>query len=98
MDLDFLSNAAPWALAHDALKAIGVAVAVLAGLAFVNLGFLLPGLCTWLDGSHASAGGGYVEFGPEERPTISAPVPRHVASPRAALDQQWPTRSFTWRQ
>ncbi len=94
MVLDVVFSAAPWALAHDALKAIGVAVAVLAALAFVNLGILLPGLCTWLDGSHASANGGYMEFGPEERPTISAPAPRH----EVALDQPWATRSFTWRQ
>jgi hypothetical protein len=98
MVLDVVFSAAPWPLAHDALKAIGVAVAVLAALAFVNPGFLLPGLCTWLDGSHASANGGYVEFGPEERPTISAPAPCHVASSRADLGQKWATGSYTWRQ
>ncbi len=98
MPLDIPSSLASWGLAHDALKAIGIAAAVLAGLAFVNLGLLLPGLCTWLDGSHTSANGGYVEFGPEERPTISAPAPRHVASPRADLGQQWATGSYTWRQ
>jgi hypothetical protein len=82
----------------DALAAIGIAGAVLAGLVFVNLGLLLPGLCTWLDGRHTDAHGGYVEFGPVERPTISEPAPRRAASTPTGLDWPRPVRSMTWSQ
>jgi hypothetical protein len=64
---------------QDALIAVGAAVALLACLAFINLGILLPGLLTSLNGPQPDQRGAYLEFGPASAPVISEP-----ASPRAA--------------
>jgi hypothetical protein len=76
---------------QDALIAVGAGVALLACLAFINLGTLLPGLLTSLGGPQPDQRGAYLEFGPAGAPVISessssraAPsepdvAPRHVA-------------------
>jgi hypothetical protein len=64
---------------QDALIAVGAAVVLLACLAFINLGILLPGLLTSLGGPHPDQRGAYLEFGP-----AGAPVTPEPAAPRAA--------------
>ena len=76
---------------QDVLIAVGAAVALLASLAFINLGVLLPGLLTSLGGPQPDQRGAYLEFGPAGAPVISEPTsprvtpaepdiaPRHVA-------------------
>jgi hypothetical protein len=78
---------------QDALIAVGAGVALLACLAFINLGILLPGLLTSLGGPQPDQRGAYLEFGPAGAPVISEPssprtappepdaAPRHVARP-----------------
>ena len=78
---------------QDALIAVGAGVALLACLAFINLGVLLPGLLTSLGGPQPDQRGAYLEFGPAGAPVISEPSsprpapqeldvePRHVARP-----------------
>ena len=68
---------------QDALIAIGAAVALLACLAFINLGVLLPGLLTSLGGSHPDQRGAYLEFGPVGAPVISEPSSSRAAPPGA---------------
>ena len=82
----------PFAM-QDALIAVGAGVVLLACLAFVNLGVLLPGLLTSLGGPQPDQRGAYLEFGPAGAPVISEPsfpdaapaepdvAPRHVARP-----------------
>jgi hypothetical protein len=67
---------------QDALIAVGAGVALLACLAFINLGVLLPGLLTSLGGHQPDQRGAYLEFGPAGAPVISEP-----ASPRAATSE-----------
>jgi hypothetical protein len=62
-------------LVHDVLTLVGLGAALLAGFAFISLGFLLPGLLTTLGGHHDSPRGEYLEFGPVGAPTISEPAP-----------------------
>ena len=65
-------------LVQDALIAVGAGAALLASLAFINLGIVLPGLLTSLGGPQPDQRGAYLEFGPAGAPIISEP-----ASPRA---------------
>ena len=65
-------------LVHDALTLVDPSAALLAGFAFICLGFLLPGLLTALGGYHDAPRGAYLEFGPITAPTIS-----ELAPPRA---------------
>ena len=67
------------ALAHDVLVVGGVGAALVAGLAVVYLGLLLPGLLTWTDGRHGRAGNGLLEPGPGAPPVISEPARRRLA-------------------
>ena len=67
---------------QDALIAVGAGVVLLACLAFINLGILLPGLLTSLGGPQPDQRGAYLEFGPAGAPVISEP-----ASPRAASSE-----------
>jgi hypothetical protein len=67
---------------QDVLIAVGAAVALLASLAFINLGVLLPGLLTSLGGPQPDQRSAYLEFGPAGAPLISEP-----AYPRAASSE-----------
>jgi hypothetical protein len=67
---------------QDALIVVGAGVALLASLAFISLGILLPGLLTPLSGFQPDQRGAYVEFGPAAGPIISEPAPRR------AMDQE----------
>ena len=51
-------------LLHDAVVTLGVAAAMLAGLVLVNVGLLLPGLLTWLNGRHGGKFGRRLKPGP----------------------------------
>jgi hypothetical protein len=82
---------------HDALTAIGAVVALLAAFAFINVGLLLPGLFTWLDGRHGDANRGFVEFGPGAAPLISEPAPRRAAQAELPPDRQQIMRPHIWR-
>ena len=95
------------AVLHDALVVVGVGAALLAGVVFVSLGLLLPGLLTWTDGRHGPRTNRYLEPGPEAAPLISAPAPRSQAptpvpvaplpAPRDGADARR-ARSFRSRQ
>jgi hypothetical protein len=81
---------------QDALIAVGAAVALLACLAFINLGVLLPGLLTSLGGPQPDQRGAYLEFGPAGAPVISepsfpntAPAEPDVAPSRVARPNLW---------
>jgi hypothetical protein len=65
-------------LLQDALIVVGAGVALLASLAFINLGILLPGLLTALGGPQPDQRGAYLEFGPLAAPIISEPAPPQV--------------------
>jgi hypothetical protein len=82
MEFQSLQTLSLWSLVHDALIVVGVGIALLAGLVFVNLGLLLPGLLTSLGGHHSDARGEYLEVGPVAAPTISEPAPRQVVQTR----------------
>lgn len=66
--------ALPW-LVHDALIVVGAAAALLAILAFINIGVLLPGLLSSLGRYQPDQRGAYLEFGPAAAPLISEPAP-----------------------
>ena len=83
-------------LPHDALVAIGVGAALLAGLVFLSLGVLLPGLLITLGGHQGNARGEYLELGPVAAPTISEPAPRRGAQPRMLPSPRPPARPHTW--
>ena len=59
---------------HDALAVLGVAAALAVGLLFVNLGLLLPGLLTWLDGHHGGGPAGPIEPGPGNPSIVTEPA------------------------
>ena len=71
----------------DVLVVFGVVVAVVAGLLFINLGLLLPGLLTGFSGHDGRRSAEYQEFGPAQAPVISEPAPvvRH-ASDRSEVE------------
>jgi hypothetical protein len=80
------------------LTVIGVAVALLAAFAFINVGLLRPGLFTWLDGRHGDANPGFVGFGPGVAPLISEPAPRRAAQAELPPDRRQIMRPHIWRQ
>ena len=88
MEIHALHTLSLSSLVHDALVALGLGVALLAGLVFLCLGLLLPGLLTSLGGHYGTSGAEYVEFGPAA-PLISEPAPpRRTSSPAVAPDPQ----------
>jgi hypothetical protein len=70
--------------------------ALVAGLVFINLGLLLPGLLSSIVGRPASSRCGFQEFGPAAAPTISEPAPRQP-NPGVATDPQPMPRPYLWR-
>jgi hypothetical protein len=77
---------------QDVLIAVGAGVALLACLAFINLGVLLPGLLTSLGGPHPDQRGAYLEFGLASAPVISEPV-----SPETNVEPRRVARTNLWR-
>lgn len=78
-------------LVIDVLTVVGGAIALIAFLAFISLGLLLPGLLTALGGPAPDRREAYPEFGPAVYPVISAPAPATHAQGRRA------TRPHLWR-
>jgi len=75
-------------LVHDVLVGVGVGAALLTGFVFINFGLLLPGLFTWLDGSHRDSRNVYVEFGPVAAPILSDPAPSGMVSRETHADPE----------
>ncbi len=82
---------------HDAVMVVGLGLALLAGVVFVTLGVLLPGLLTALGGQHGDPRDRYVEFGPMEAPLITEPAPRRDASLGTSADRPTVVRPHLWR-
>jgi hypothetical protein len=72
---------------QDALIGVGVGVALLASLAFINLGTLLPSLLTSLGGPQPGQRGAYLEFDPAGAPIISGLTARGVPSLESRPDR-----------
>ena len=77
---------------QDALIVVGAGVALLASLAFINLGNLLPGLLTSLGGPQPDQRGAYLEFGPASAPIISEPAPPRATHAPPPGPSQRPVR------
>ena len=84
-------------LVQDALIAVGAGVALLACLAFINLGVLLPGLLTSLGGHQPDQRGAYLEFGPAGAPIISKPRPPSAPSLETSAEARALVRPHLWR-
>jgi hypothetical protein len=82
---------------QDALIAVGAGVALLACLAFINLGILLPGLLTSLGGPQPDQRGAYLEFGPTAAPIISGPAPSRVTQEQTQPRPRPAARPHIWR-
>jgi hypothetical protein len=85
----------PFAM-QDALIAVGAGVVLLACLAFINLGVLLPGLLTSLGGPQPDQRGAYLEFGPASAPVISEPSFPRAASPEPDVAPRHVERPNLW--
>ena len=85
-------------LMQDALIAVGAGIALIAGLAFINLGILLPGLLTSLGGPRPDQRGAYLEFGPAGAPIISEPAPPRLTQQQTRPGPQPAARPHIWRQ
>src|SRR5215212_12267595 len=81
---------------QDALIAVGAAVVLLACLAFINLGVLLPGLLTSLGGPQPDQRGAYLEFGPAGAPVISEPALPHAAASQPDVEPRRVARPHLW--
>ena len=99
MELHVLPPLSLPSVVHDALAGAGVAVALIACLAFMSLGVLLPGVLTALGGSAPDRHEAYVDFGPVAHPVISESAPRreaHSEPPRDQVPRQT-ARPHLWR-
>jgi hypothetical protein len=81
---------------QDVLVAIGAGVALLAGLVFINLGLVLPGLLTSLGGPPPDQRGVYLEFGPTSGPLISEPAPPRAMAQETDSDPKHGARPHLW--
>ncbi len=81
---------------QDALIAVGAGVVLLAFLAFINLGVLLPGLLTALGGPQPDQRDAYLEFGPAGAPVISEPSFPRSTSPEPDLAPTHVARPNLW--
>jgi hypothetical protein len=77
---------------QDALIVIVAGVVLLASLAFINLGILLPGLLTSLGGPQPDQRGAYLEFGPAGAPLVSEPAPPRATQAPMLGPSQRPVR------
>ena len=82
---------------QDALIVVGVSVALLASLAFINLGILVPGLLTSLGRPPPDQRGAYLEFGPAAGPVISEPAPPRETQRQTLPNPQPAARPHIWR-
>jgi hypothetical protein len=95
MEIQFLPALSLPLLVQDALIVVVAGIALLASLAFINLGILLPGVLTSLGGPQPDQRGAYLEFGPLAAPVISEPAPprvtqqTHPGPPPAARPHIW---------
>jgi hypothetical protein len=99
MELHVLPLLSLPSVVHDALAIAGIAAALIAFLAFISLGVLLPGVLTTLRGSVPDRRDAYPEFGPAAYPVISEPAPRRGAMSESPQDRagQHIARSHLWR-
>ena len=97
MEFQSLQTLSLSSFVHDALIIGGLCVALLAGLVFINLGVLLPGLLSSLGGRQGDPCGTYVEFGPAAAPLISEPAPRQEGFPVTRLEPSTVMRPHLWR-
>jgi hypothetical protein len=81
---------------QDALIAVGAGVVLLACLAFINLGVLLPGLLTSLGGPRPDQHGAYLEFGPASASVISEPPSPRAAPPEPDVAPRPVARPNLW--
>jgi hypothetical protein len=81
---------------QDALIAVGAAVVLLACLAFINLGILLPGLLTSLGGPQPDQRGAYLEFGQAGEPVIPEPASPRAAPPQPEVAPRQVARPYLW--
>ena len=81
---------------HDAPVVAGVGFVLIAGLAFITLSVLLPGLRTARSGPQTDQRGAFREFGPSAASLISDPVLPRAASPEADLEPQHVARPHRW--
>src|SRR5215203_6080064 len=93
MELNALHALSLPLLVQDALIAVGAGVA---GLVFINLGVLLPGLLTPLAGPQPDQRGAYLEFGPAGAPVISEPAPPRAAPPEPDVAPRHVARPHLW--
>jgi len=77
---------------QDALIVVGAGAALLASLAFINLGILLPGLLTPLAGSQSDQRGAYLEFGPASAPILPKSAPPRATDAPTSGPSQTPAR------
>lgn len=88
MELHILQAISLPPIVHDALVVVGIGIALLAGVAFLSVGVLLPGLLGSTNGNFGNPRNGYLEFGPAAAPVISDPAPPRAmdmgADPEAA--------------
>lgn len=83
-------------LIQDSLGVAGVFLALTAGILFLNLGLLLPGLLTALGEPGASSRQAFPEAGPVAFPVISEPTPRGALPAPTAARTPVP-RPHIWR-
>jgi len=96
MELNALHALSLPLLVQDALIAVGAGVALVAGLVFINLGVLLPGLLTPLAGPQPDQRGAYLEFGPADAPVISEPAPPRAVPPEPDVAPRHVARPHLW--
>src|SRR5215212_7214965 len=77
---------------QDVLIAVGISIALLASLPFINLGILLPGLIASLSSPQPDQRGAHLEFGPSGAPIISEPAPPRATDAPAPGSSQTPAR------
>ena len=73
---------------HDVLVVLGVVAALAAVCVLANIGLLLPGLLTSIDGRHGNGGGAALEPGPADPRIITEPA--RPQAPRIAAGASKP--------
>jgi hypothetical protein len=96
MELNGLHTLSLPFVVQDALIAIGAGAALLACLAMINLGILLPGLLASLGGPQPDQRGPYLEFSPAGAPAISEPASPRTAHPETNVAPRHVARPNLW--
>ena len=99
MELHVLPLLSLPSVVHDALAIAGIAAALIAFLAFISLGVLLPGVLTALGGPVPDRHVEYPEFGPVAHPVISELAPRRdaISGPSQEQARRRTARPHLWR-